>query len=183
MRRLLALSAAALTLGLLAVPGAGAASLENMVAPVSVCPGQNDASAAAGAQERSMVCMTNFARRVAGLRGFRPNGDLASSAGRKSGDIVRCDDFSHYACQRDFTFWIKRVGFISESCWRAGENIAWGTGSYATVHSIFLAWMRSPAHRDNILGPFGEIGIGLQVGGLDGHRDAHVWTQHFASHC
>lgn len=183
MRRLLALSAAALTLGMLAAPGAGAASLERMVAPVSACPGQGDASASAGDQERAMVCMTNFARRAAGLRGFRASGDLSSSAGRKSGDIVRCDDFSHYACHRDFTFWMKRVGFIAESCWRAGENIAWGTRSYATVHSIFLAWMRSPGHRDNILGSFGVVGIGLRVGSLDGHRDAHVWTQHFGSYC
>ena len=38
-----------------------------------------------------------------------------------------------------------------------------------------------PGHRENILGSYGQIGIGLRVGGLDGHGDAHVWTQHFGS--
>ena len=47
------------------------------------------------------------------------------------------------------------------------------------MRSIFSAWMHSAGHRENILGPYGQIGIGLRVGGLDGHGGAHVWTQEF----
>jgi uncharacterized protein YkwD len=43
--------------------------------------------------------------------------------------------------------------------------------------------MHSPGHRENILGRYGQIGIGLEVGGLDGYSGAHVWTQDLGSHC
>jgi uncharacterized protein YkwD len=109
--------------------------------------------------------------------------DLARSAGKKSGDIIRCDSFSHEACGRQFTFWMQRSGYLAARCWRAGENIAWGTGSYASVRSIFVAWLHSPEHRANLLGRYSSIGISLRVGNLEGHRGAHVWTQDFGSHC
>ena len=116
-----------------------------------------------------MLCLTNFARRHSGLGELGEAAKLDRSAGFKSGDIIRCDSFSHEACGRDFTFWMQRVGYIPTPCWRAGENIAWGTGSYGTVRSIFSAWMHSSGHRENILGSYGQIGIGLRVGGLDGN--------------
>ena len=130
-----------------------------------------------------MRCMTNFARRHAGLAGLGDAGGSTARPRHKSGDILRCDSFSHYACGRDFTYWMQRVGYIPARCWRAGENIAWGTGALGTVRSIFRAWLHSPGHRENILGPYRQIGIGLRVGGLDGYGGAHVWTQHFGTHC
>ena len=41
----------------------------------------------------------------------------------------------------------------------------------------------APEHRANLLGRYSQIGIALSVGTLEGHRDAHVWTQEFGSHC
>ena len=108
---------------------------------------------------------------------------FSKSSARKSADIIRCDQFSHEACSREFTYWFRRVGFFSDPCWRAAENIAWGTGGFGTVRSIFSAWIHSPDHRENILGPYREVGIGVDAGGLDGHPDAQVWTQHFGAHC
>lgn len=130
-----------------------------------------------------MRCMTDFARRHVRMGGLVNAGDLDRSALDKSGDILRCDSFSHYACGRDFTYWMQRVGYIPAQCWRAGENLAWGTGDYGGVRSIFRAWIHSPEHRANILGRYTQIGIGLQVGNLDGDQGVHVWTQHFGSHC
>jgi uncharacterized protein YkwD len=43
--------------------------------------------------------------------------------------------------------------------------------------------MNSSGHRRNILGPYEDIGIGLQVGELEGSGGAHVWTQQFGSRC
>ena len=88
-----------------------------------------------------MLCLTNQARHRRGLGKLDDIAKLNRSAGRKSRDIIRCDSFSHEACGRDFTFWMQRVGYIPAPCWRAGENIAWGTGSYGTVRSIFNAWV------------------------------------------
>ncbi len=144
------------------------------------CSGQNAADAPTRAQERTMLCLVNRARGQRGLEPFAAPASLARAAARKSADILRCDEFSHEACGREFTYWFGRVGY--RGC-REGENIAYGSGSYATPGSIFAMWMRSAGHRRNILGPYDDVGIGLQVGELEGHGGAHVWTQEFGARC
>jgi uncharacterized protein YkwD len=146
----------------------------------AACAGQNNAGASATAQERAMLCLVNQARKQRGLDPLTAPPSLARAAARKSADIIRCDQFSHEACGREFTYWIERVGY--GGCGWA-ENIAYGGGSLATPRSIFRMWMNSSGHRRNILGPYDDIGIGLQVGELEGNAGAHVWTQQFGSRC
>jgi uncharacterized protein YkwD len=153
----------------------------NEVAPPSACPGQTATNLSATEQAGVMLCMTNYARSVNGLAPLTLNAQLGRSAESKSTDIVNCDEFSHEACGRPFQYWIQRNGYL-KGCWQAAENIAWGTGTYSTVGSIFTAWLESPEHHENILGPYKEIGIGLRVGGLEGNEEAAVWTQDFGSH-
>ena len=130
-----------------------------------------------------MRCMTNFARRHARIGRFSRSAKLDSSSDRKGEDILRCDSFSHYACGRDFTFWLQRVNYIG-GCWNAGENIAYGTGDLGTTRSVFRAWMHSTGHRQNILsGSYSQLGVSLRVGNLGGTRGAHVWVQHFGDRC
>lgn len=157
-----------------AFAGAGAASAR------AGCPGQGDAGAPATAQERTMLCLVNRARQQRGLEPLAAPQSLARAAAHKSADILRCDEFSHEACGREFTYWIERSGY--RGC-REGENIAYGSGDYAPPRSIFRLWMRSTGHRENILGAYEDIGIGLQVGELEGNRGAHVWTQEFGARC
>jgi uncharacterized protein YkwD len=161
---LAALAAAALA------PPAGAAA----------CPGQTDPNAPARAQIEAMRCLTNFARRGHGLAPLAASAPLNGAAVHKSADVLRCDEFSHEACGRDFTYWIERSGY-GGGC--LAENIAWGSGRLASVRSIFRNWMHSPGHRRNILGPYEEIGIGLRIGNLQGYGGAHVWTQDFGGEC
>ena len=121
-----------------------------------------------------MLCLTNYARTRM----------LDISAWHKSGDILRCDSFSHYACGREFSYWIRASGYMATPCWRVGENLAWGSGRYGTVASIFRAWLRSPEHRENLLdAEFTQVGIDLAVGSLEGASGAHIWTQQFGSQC
>lgn len=162
---------AASALGVLALTPSAAAAR-------ATCPGQDKADAGATAQEKTMLCLVNQARKQRGLDPLAAPRSLAQAAGRKSADILRCDEFSHEACGRDFTYWIERSGY--EGC-RMGENIAYGSGSFATPRSIFRMWMNSSGHRRNILGSYTDIGIGLQVGTLEGNGGAHVWTQQFGS--
>jgi uncharacterized protein YkwD len=178
----LTLVLAALALGLAACSSAAAAG-GPLVAPSSVCPGQTRAGAATAAQEQTMLCMTNYARAGSGLSELTATAALEESARDKAGDILLCDSFSHYACGREFTYWMRETGYLSSECWKAGENLAWGTGEYGTVGSIFRAWMRSPEHRANILGDYTQVGIDLQLGELEGRAGTHVWAQHFGSHC
>jgi uncharacterized protein YkwD len=164
----------------LAIASPAAAGL---IAPASVCPGQEALRAPAAAQQSTMLCMTDYARVQAGLPELTPAPELEQSAADKGGDILRCDSFSHFACGREFTYWMKETGYMSSKCWRVGENLAWGTGSYGTVRSIFRAWMNSPEHRANILGEFAQTGVSLRVGTLNGQQGTRVWAQHFGSHC
>jgi uncharacterized protein YkwD len=151
------------------------------VAPAEVCPNQTNPGLSAEEQAQVMLCMTNYARAVHGLGKLTPNAQLGQAATQKSIDIIGCDDFTHEACGRPFTYWVQRYGYL-KGCWKAGENIAWGTGTDATVQSIFVAWLNSPEHHENILGPYKEIGIAVRDGYLEGYEGAAVWTQDFGSH-
>lgn len=164
---------------LLAAPSAHA----SLVAPPSACPNQLNAAAPATAQERTMRCLTDFARARAGLSALADSAPLDLSAEDKGSDVLRCDSFSHTACGREFTYWMREAGYMSEACWRVGENLAWGVGAYGTVRSIFQAWLRSPEHRQNILGDYEALGLSRQVGVLEGRANTVVWTAHFGSHC
>jgi uncharacterized protein YkwD len=147
-------------------------------ASASSCPFEGAANASASAQEKAMLCLVNHVRTGRGLEPLGAPASLAEAADRKSGDILRCDEFSHEACGREFTYWIERSGYGGCS-W--GENIAYGSGGYATPRRIFGLWMHSPGHRRNILGSFTDIGVGLRVGELEDAGRAHVWTQEFGS--
>lgn len=130
-----------------------------------------------------MLCMVNYAREQYGEPTLETNEELQESAWDKARDVVRCDEFSHYACGREFTYWMRSTGYLSAKCWRAGENLAYGLGAHGSVGSIFRAWMRSPTHRENLLGNFDESGIDLRIGRLDGLAGTRIWAQHFGSHC
>jgi uncharacterized protein YkwD len=160
-----------------------AQSSRSLIAPAAACPNQASPSASAEAQEEAMRCLTDFARARAGLNGLDDSPQLDLSAEEKAADVLSCDNFSHTACDRDFTYWIRQSGYLSEACWHAGENLAWGTGTYGTVRAIFQAWMRSPGHRHNILGDYEDLGLSLGVGELGGLGGVDVWAAHFGSHC
>lgn len=162
---------------------AGTSHRHGLIAPGELCQGQDEPGAPVGVQRRAMLCMVDFARRSVGLRGLSESRELDRSADAKSDDILRCDSFSHEACGREFTFWMRDFGYIPASCWRVGENLAWGSGPETSVRAIFTNLIHSPEHRENILGHYAQIGLGLQVGDLDGHDKTHVWTQHFGTHC
>jgi uncharacterized protein YkwD len=195
-RRLVhALLAAAIGCGLLAsnAAAAGSAALGNasavgqptarQAALKGGCPADVGLDAPVAVQESTMLCLIGDARARYGLPPLAQTAILDGSAIAKGNDLMRCNEFSHTACGREFSFWIEESGYMSAECWRVGENLAWGVDGQGTVASIFRAWMRSDTHRENILGDFEETGIYLRVGQLGGLTGVHLWTQHFGSHC
>ena len=167
---------------------AGELAPHPLLAPTSKCGNQTNTSLSASDQERVMRCMHNYARNTKGLRALAADSRLRDSSNLKSRDILDCDEFSHTACGRDMVHHIRKVGYNSgASCWGAAENIAWGSGSHATVREIMNGWLYSDGHRTNILNRrYRDVGVGLRVGELDLRRsggprvtDAHVWTGHF----
>lgn len=183
-----ALSVAALASGATAGPSVGKASAlgqptARQAALKGGCPADVGLDAPIVVQESTMLCLIGDARQRYGLPPLTQSTTLDESAIEKSNDLLRCNEFSHTACGREFTFWIRESGYMDAECWRVGENLAWGVDEQGTVASIFRAWMRSDAHRENILGDFEETGIDLRVGQLGGLTGVHLWTQHFGSHC
>ncbi len=166
-----------------AATAARASTGGGLIAPAANCPGQANLDAPVAAQEATMLCMVNFARAQVTLQPLATVDALESSARAKSEDVLRCDSFSHYACGREFDYWIRASGYLSTECWRDGENLAFGSGAYGSVRSIFRAWMRSPEHRKNVLGEYAETGIDLVTGTLEGFAGTKVWTQHFGLRC
>jgi uncharacterized protein YkwD len=145
------------------------------------CRSQIGADAPAAAQIEAMLCLTNTTRARHGLQPLEATTALTDSAAAKARDVLDCDEFSHQACGRTFSHWMGEVGYLASECWRVGENLAWGVDEQGSVASMFRAWMRSPTHRENILGDYDQVGIALDLGSLGSIGGAHMWAQHFGS--
>jgi uncharacterized protein YkwD len=62
-----------------------------------------------------------------------------------------------------------------------GENLAWGSGPYASAAAVIREWLASPGHRANLLRPtFTRIGIGTTQGSFLGNGGSTVVTADFA---
>lgn len=179
--RLPALVAAAVALLATLAVTASQASAASLVPPAGTCV-ERGIAAPVPAQREEMLCLVNYARQQVGEAPLEEALPLQESAAEKARDIIRCDSFSHFACGRAFTYWMRASGYL-EGCWHAGENLAYGVGRLGSALSIFRAWLRSPTHRANLLGDYAQTGLSLRVGRLEGSRGVRVWAQHFGSHC
>lgn len=113
------------------------------------------------------LCLMNYERRRRGLRRLRLNSLLDLASIRHSRDMESRNYFAHDSLSgASFTDRVRRTGYFrGVSRWRAGENIAWGSGSFSTPKSIVRAWMNSPPHRRNLLSSvYVEVGVGVDPG-------------------
>lgn len=181
---------ASLTAAVLAVGPvtASAGTYDYLLAPMTMCGGQKqtNTSLSTGEQELIMRCMHKYARDRTGKPRLAGNGLLQTSSDRKVRDMFRCDAFSHTACGLETLYHIKRLGYTNCRSWRAGENIAWGSGTSGRVRSIMAAWVNSTPHRTNLLNStFRDIGVGMRKGTFrpgpnkPAYANAQVWTTHF----
>ncbi len=176
LRRVLGLLPLALVLALPASPAhavfAGgvtvAADAPVARAAQTACAAQNASPADTGAAqlEDTVLCLVNRERTKRGLRALRSNAKLDGAARGHSRAMVERNFFSHDspggASVMDR---VKRRGYRSSGGLMVGENIAWGSGSYATPSEIVDGWMNSSGHRANILHrSFDEIGVGVAIG-------------------
>jgi uncharacterized protein YkwD len=124
--------------------------------------------------EASFLQAVNATRAAHGLRPLRLDVRLRSAARSHSADMLRGNYFAHGDfAGRMAAFHIG--GF-------AGENLAWGTGSYGTPGSVMNMWLNSPEHRANLLRrAFTRIGIGLARGPFLGNGGATIVTADFSN--
>lgn len=180
----------ALVLGLLAalalaLAGPAAASTPRATSAVAACPAaaSNPSGTTLRSVRRTTLCLLNRERRNRGLSRLRANRKLVRSASRYSRRMVRRNFFSHVSPGGSTpTQRIRNAGYLRGARgWTIAENLAWGSGSYASPLRTVRSWMQSPGHRANILSrSYREIGIGVAIGApAGGVRGAATYTTHF----
>jgi len=103
----------------------------------------------------SLLQAVNQTRAAHGLRPLRLDRTLVLAARAHSSEMLRENVFTHG------DFHGRMVSFHVHGP-QAGENLAWGNGTYSQPSTIIAEWLASPAHRANLLHPgWTRIGIGL----------------------
>jgi uncharacterized protein YkwD len=126
--------------------------------------------------ELSLLQAVNGARTSRGLAPLRIDPALERAARSWSAHLLAANAFTHGAfSQRMRTFNVHGPAI--------GENLAWGSGPYATAQATVRMWLGSPAHRANLLRPgYRRVGIGTAWGTFQGESGAMVATADFAGH-
>ncbi len=123
----------------------------------------------------AIVSLTNQKRAEKNLPPLKINQTLSESAQRKAGDMFAFDYWAHNS-PSGRTPWdfFSEVGYEYKV---AGENLA---KDFYDNESVLRAWMKSPSHRENVLGErYQEIGVAVVNGTINGMQTTLV-VQHFA---
>ncbi|HKJ36560.1 MAG TPA: CAP domain-containing protein [Solirubrobacterales bacterium] len=133
--------------------------------------------------EKAILCLINRQRAKRGLDKLKKDRKQRKAAKKHSRRMVKKRCFSHRCKgEPDLAKRIKRAGYLPCNCyWGVGENLAYGENYLGSPKRIVRAWMKSPAHRDNVLQrKFEHIGIGVVWGSPEGrNRDAATYTTNY----
>ena len=175
----------AVTASLLAVVVAGRADGAGQpwsayLAPASACPGSTDSTAVPVVQERAVACLLNWARGRARLVRLARRAPLRVAASLKGKKVASCHDFSHAPCGVDPRAPLERTGYRYANF---GENLLLGAWGRVTPRGAVALWLRSPAHRANIMRPgFRDLGAALvRAQGMRQDGDGALWVTAFAT--
>jgi len=127
-------------------------------------PSATPASATTTA-EAAFVDRVNRARKAEGLGALVVNSDLAAVARGWSGYMAANNTLSHRPA-----LGTEVSRSVTDDWARVGENVGYTTnknkaGEIELVDRIHAAFMSSPGHRQNILGKYNQVGVGVVVAG------------------
>jgi uncharacterized protein YkwD len=137
--------------------------------------------------EAAVLDELNLVRLEHGLGQLRLSPSLTEAADHHSLAMVRAGYFAHESPDgSDFAARIK--GFYKPRSvgrkWTVGENLIWRTDRLSARAAVG-AWLASSGHRENLLGPFREVGISavraVAAPGVYGHRRVVVLTVDFGA--
>jgi uncharacterized protein YkwD len=140
------------------------------IAPAATCAGADlmPASENAAILRDATLCLLNAERAKRGLAPLTHNAQLGKAATNYSRAMVRERFFDHVSPGGSTLLSRVRRGtqyLRGARSYSLGENIAWGSGEYATPQETVKGWMESTGHRVNILNRrFRHIGIGVAIG-------------------
>lgn len=113
---------------------------------------------------------SNDARIQLNKRPLTSDANLMQAAQMKAEDMAKDHFFAHTAPDGTVAWdYFKKVGYTYET---AGENLAITNES---ASSVINGWLNSQTHRDNLLGEYNDIGIGMAAfGDYEGHKNTFV---------
>lgn len=107
---------------------------------------------------RAIADLINAERLRAGIAPLEEDARLAEAAQIHADQMARAGRVEHDLAGAEYPRLEDRLGAVEYDWQVTGENLAFGQGAAAAV---VRDWMRSPAHRGNILNPaFAEAGVG-----------------------
>ena len=141
---------------------------------LAFCAAPAALAAPQGSSAAGLLRAVNTTRASFGLRPLTLDVRLGRAARSHTAEMLRGNSFSHGDFHgRMVTFGV-RGSF-------AGENLAWGSGTFAAAGTIVKEWLASPGHRANLLKPgYRRIGLGIGRGTFQGAAGATVVTADFA---
>lgn len=146
-----------------------APALLSFAAPAQAAPGPVPVDELTG----MIVLQTNLRRERLGCGPLRYDPELSLASARQSGYMAATGNFGHIGRGGStFVARARAAGYAQPS----GENIAWG---YWNATEVMDAWMRSPAHRANILNCSARsIGVGVvyAAGGVPYYTQLLGWV-------
>ena len=140
-----------------------AAALVAIAAPAAVSASSSTTTSVASL-ESGLLQQLNSVRTDHGVSALRLNAKLAVAAEQHSREMADDGYFQHSSF--DGTSFSDRIAkwypFANYRTWVVGENLLWSSPSLEPSGAVAM-WMRSPAHRANILNPrWREIGISAE---------------------
>lgn len=122
------------------------------------------ASPAAPTHAAAVLAALNAQRAAEGLAPLAADAVLAVPAQAHAADMAVRGYFDHTT--PDGMGFAERMAAAGVSAPRMAENI--GLTSYDDPSRVIASWMDSPAHRQNVLGAFSGVGIGIAAGPWQG---------------
>lgn len=135
----------------------------------AICQVQQDRSF-----EAQVIALMNAEREKYGMGALVEQSQITSVARQHSEDMA-CNGFFDHVSPTTKTI-VERAEAVGYAYVMIGENIAAG---YLTPEEVFLAWMESESHRENILNPdYTQVGVGYVF--LPGSDYGSYWTAVYA---
>lgn len=127
----------------------------------------------------NIIWLTNYERVKAGLNPLREVSSLDNSSFKKNEDMFAFHYFEHTRKTPSLVGFDTFIDQEKYSFIKIGENLA--MGDFSSSAEIVAAWMKSPAHRKNILDSnYKEIGVSVQYGTMN-TKEVLLATQHFGN--
>jgi uncharacterized protein YkwD len=129
------------------------------------CPGAQlrPGTASPAAIDAATLCLIDRVRARHDVRPLRANAALRAVASSQVTNMVRSNYFADVRPTGQTP-----MGLVAGTQYRVhatiavGQNLAWGTGPYATPAHVVAAWMASPPHRAVMLsGIYRDAGVGV----------------------